>query len=106
MKKGGFLFWIIALLGLLWIFTPFCLGFTPGQTARWANPVNAPRILDEWWMDRTDGSRISITRQDGTKTVITRDRYGESVAEYGADGKRIENTENTDQERIEYSASP
>ena len=103
MKKGGFLFWIMVLLGLLWIFTPFCLGFRPRQTARWANPGNAPEILGEWWMNKTDGSRISITRRDGTKTVITRNRYGESVTEYDADGKQIENT---DQERIEYSTSP
>lgn len=82
---GRFFFRLAVLLGLLWILAPFFLGFTPLQAARWANPGNAPDILREWWMERTDASRIAITRRDGTKTVISRGRYGEVVTEYGAE---------------------
>ena len=95
----NFPFWFLAalvILGLLWMSLPAILGFTPGQMVRWGQIRNAPAVLDEWRMERTGGGRITITHEDGSRTVIeTRNGGPVKTETYGADGGRTDADDGT-----------
>ena len=91
LKAGAeVLFVILAAVALLWMFAPVLFGFTASQTVRWGQVETIPEVLDEWWMEHTNGGRITITHEDGSRSVIST-RNGEPVkAEtFGADGAPV-----------------
>lgn len=87
----NFPFWflvILAALGLLWMAAPALLGFSASQMVRWGQVRHIPAVLDEWWMERTGGGRITMTQDDGSKTVIfTRNGKPIRVSTLGSDGE-------------------
>ena len=81
-------FWILAALAVLWLLTPALLGFSGSQAARWGRVTGIPEVLSEVWMERTGSGRVTITHNDGSKTVISTNRNGEttSVKTFSAEG--------------------
>ena len=73
------LFMILALIGLCWMLIPFFLGFSPSQEARWGSLSDAPEILSEWRSAKNHTGEITITEENGKRTVITT-RNGEIVS--------------------------
>lgn len=90
--KRAPLFRFAGVLALVWMFAPYFLGFTPGQAARWDSPEQIPDVLDEWWMDRTGGGRMTVTLEDGTQVSVYHNRFGQSVNVY-RDGEKMEMAE-------------
>ena len=88
MKPSETLILFLGALALLWMMIPALLGFSVGQTARWGRVTEIPAVLDEWWMEQSGGGRITIMHDDGSKTVISTNRNGEtaSVKTFSADG--------------------
>ena len=88
MKPSETLILLLSALALLWIMIPALLGFSAGQTVRWGRVTEIPAVLDEWWMERTGSGRVTITHDNGNRTVISTNRNDEtvSVKTFSADG--------------------